>query len=405
MTQPTQVAEHRALSLQSLVRAMGPYEEWSARMADRPDLPGRIVARRPHPDRSDQDVLSKRLQIGADRALHVEHHLMVQCFGTLEVRRDHVVQLLEWFPGTDLDAFWRADGRAPLPPATAVWIARQILEAIAHAHAMGLAHGSLSPAHIRLETSGTVRVDFTLSVGHAPELGLTDYIDLRYAQSGAPPTPRPDADLYAIATMLFELLTNTTVDADRGPPSAHALVPSLPAEVDAPLAAAWAGQVDARGLASMLDHLFYATFGTDDEADGPARVADWLSSAHLVPGPLEDPSSEAPTDAPAEPTHVMHGHFTRAMLERNRPVEPQDFSPEDYPPSHPSTAGSTVSVKWGAPPNPALMTSPVFDPPSTSLPPPSLMPPAARPDPIRWLLLGFTVTFAALLLWRWFPGR
>ncbi len=443
------------------MRTVGPYEEWAATGVHRPDLPPRFIARRPHPDRPDQDVLSRRLRLGSDRALHVEHHLTVQCFGTLEVAPEQVVQLLEWFVGHDLEAVLRAEGLPRLAAPAALWTGRQILEALAHAHALGIAHGGLNPSHVRLEQSGAVRVDFTLSVSRGPAQGLTDYVDLRYAAKNPSAGPQPRADLYAVASILFELLTGQAVDRTTpGPWSARAVEPRLPPEVDAVLAAAWTGTSSARDLATMLDHLFYGTLGADDE-DGAPIVAAWLQKARRPSGPADDLAGETPTDRPKLSVATMHGYFTRAMMARDQPVEPQDFSAEDDETSRPSSVTDTTTPSWmhAQPPgltgwspdsedtaaaairdpqSPATAVAralpapgvPLYGPAPVRGPPPSLSPPhragapllmnsaydphslsvppmvrPARPSVILWMLLGFAVTFFMILVWSWLTPR
>jgi eukaryotic-like serine/threonine-protein kinase len=114
-----------------------------------------------------------------------------------------------------------------LQPRRALVIARQILEALAHAHAHGLVHRDLKPANVMLLEVGEGEhrhervklLDFGLVklVGDAPKL-LADELSTQAGMIfGTPAYISPEqalgrpvdarADLYSLATLLFEMLT------------------------------------------------------------------------------------------------------------------------------------------------------------------------------------------------------
>jgi eukaryotic-like serine/threonine-protein kinase len=141
------------------------------------------------------------------------------------------------------------DRAGTLPPGEAVRIAAAVCEALEVAHAAGLVHRDIKPANIILTGSevkvldfGIARVDGGTGVtGTAVLLGTAAYLSPEQA-SGRPAGPQ--ADLYALGCVLFEMLTGAPpfsaestvglayrhVHDDPGPPSA--LRPDVPARVD-----------------------------------------------------------------------------------------------------------------------------------------------------------------------------
>ncbi|MCB9535663.1 MAG: serine/threonine protein kinase [Myxococcales bacterium] len=120
----------------------------------------------------------------------------------------------ELAPGTPLDAL--IEREAPLEPRRAVFIAVQVLEALAEAHAQGIVHRDIKPSNVMVDTGDQVKV---LDFGVAR---LTEHVPGRNDLTGAMPvgTPlfmapeqtraeqvSPTADLYAVGAMLFVMLT------------------------------------------------------------------------------------------------------------------------------------------------------------------------------------------------------
>jgi serine/threonine-protein kinase len=140
---------------------------------------------------------------------------------------DRRALVLELVPGLTL-AERLAGGAIPL--AEALSIARQVAEALEHAHAHGIVHRDLKPANIKLAPDGVVKVlDFglgkplpaeaapgedvlsspTLSrtgIGSGVILGTAPYMSPEQAR-GQPADRR--ADIWAFGVILFEMLTGT----------------------------------------------------------------------------------------------------------------------------------------------------------------------------------------------------
>ena len=141
------------------------------------------------------------------------------------------------------------DQAGMLPAGEAVRIAAAVCEALEVAHAAGLVHRDITPANIVL-AGGQVKVlDFGIArvegatgvTGTAGVLGTAAYLSPEQA-SGRPAGPQ--ADLYSLGCVLFEMLTGAPpfaadsavglayrhVHDDPGPPSARR--PGLPARLD-----------------------------------------------------------------------------------------------------------------------------------------------------------------------------
>jgi eukaryotic-like serine/threonine-protein kinase len=141
------------------------------------------------------------------------------------------------------------DEGGPRPPGEAAGIAAAVCEALEAAHSAGLVHRDIKPANIML-SGGQVKVlDFGIARGGNPAgdtrtqaiLGTAAYLSPELASGGQ---AGPQADLYSLGCVLFEMLTGAPpftgdspvgiayrhVHSDPGPPSARR--PGVPAALD-----------------------------------------------------------------------------------------------------------------------------------------------------------------------------
>ncbi len=195
------------------------------------------------------------------------------------------------------------DQAGMLAPGEAVRIAAAVCEALEVAHAAGLVHRDITPANIVL-AGGQVKVlDFGIAraeggtgvTGTAVVLGTAAYLSPEQA-SGRPAGPQ--ADLYSLGCVLFEMLTGAPpfaadsavglayrhVHDDPGPPSACR--PGLPARLDQvtvrllakdPAARPASAAAARAGLLAVLapDVTAALTPLAGDPVRGPVRRARW----------------------------------------------------------------------------------------------------------------------------------
>ncbi len=135
--------------------------------------------------------------------------------------------VMEYLDGLDLEHLVREAG--PLPPGRVVHILRQVCEALAEAHGVGLVHRDIKPANILLSEVGGIPdyakvVDFGLvkDVTGSADTRLTSedvvagtpqYLAPETIRDGANSDPR--SDLYALGAVAYYLLTATPVFVGR----------------------------------------------------------------------------------------------------------------------------------------------------------------------------------------------
>ncbi len=131
--------------------------------------------------------------------------------------------VMEYLDGLDLERLVREEG--PLPPGRVIYILRQVCEALAEAHAVGLVHRDIKPANIVLSEYGGI-ADFAKVLDFGLVKDVTGSADARLTREDviagtpqylAPETIRdgtssdPRSDLYALGAVAYYLLTATPV--------------------------------------------------------------------------------------------------------------------------------------------------------------------------------------------------
>lgn len=171
-----------------------------------------------------------RFEREAKLAAHLDHPNVVSAsdYGRMDDGRFYLV--LEYVEGKELRSVLdQANG--PLPPARAIYIARQIVSALSRAHTLGIVHRDLKPQNIMLERrdgqDDFVRVlDFGLALlsrhldstgDEAQGLKTAPKITKTGEIFGTPPYMSPEqtvggatdirTDLYALGVLLYEMLT------------------------------------------------------------------------------------------------------------------------------------------------------------------------------------------------------
>jgi eukaryotic-like serine/threonine-protein kinase len=151
----------------------------------------------------------------------------------------HICQLYD--VGTNYVVFEYIDGaplKGPMPPAEALRIALQIVEALEEAHKNGIIHRDLKPGNILLTTRGAKVLDFGLAKQsregqRADDETQTSELTRAGGVLGTPAYMAPEqwqgkpadarSDIYAFGCVLYELLTGARPGRERAPVKPAAL--------------------------------------------------------------------------------------------------------------------------------------------------------------------------------------
>jgi len=277
----------------------------------------------------------------------------------------------EWGTGTSLDNLLAADG--PLPPRRAAWVASEITDVLAKAHALGHAHGRLNPENVLIDDLGAVRlIGFALEAalhGHEPHHQAdieTDCVDAA-------------AILYAALTGKWAGRTSSRVPAaptDHGrllrPRQVRAGVPRVLDDLcDSVL-----GQGAGVPRSAREQHAELTWYVGDSARVSPTSPIKPVALGSLAPAA---PEPEAPSEA-GDATQAMAAPDTESPTES--PTDAGTKNAEgttDHSPA-PQAPGEPAPTEPGLP---ALddwtsddWTKPREDP---APPPPPLEPPAPKP--------------------------
>jgi hypothetical protein len=194
-------------------------------------------------------IASLRFQAEAEAVARLQHANVVQIHAIGETDGLPFFEM-EYVGGGSLD---RAIAGTPWPARRAAALVEPLARAIAEAHRLGLIHRDLKPGNILLATDGTPKItDFGLAkslnldsglTGTGAILGTPSYMAPEQAE-GKAKRVGPLADVYALGTILYELLTGrppfkgATVletleqvkSAEPVPPSR--LVPGVPRDLE-----------------------------------------------------------------------------------------------------------------------------------------------------------------------------
>lgn len=163
-------------------------------------------------DWEDQGTGVKLLQREARAGLTVRHPHLVR-FLDAHVTRPPYFLVMEMLRGESLRRRLRRDYR--LDPATALWVARQTVEALGALHRAGFLHGDVKPDNIRLVDDGTA-ILIDLGFAHRPGenasflqqgyvLGTVNYLAPELC--GPAPAGDQSSDLFSLGVTLFEMLS------------------------------------------------------------------------------------------------------------------------------------------------------------------------------------------------------
>ncbi|MDH4220842.1 MAG: serine/threonine protein kinase, partial [Candidatus Aminicenantes bacterium] len=143
-------------------------------------------------------------------ARKVSHRNVCRMFDLGEEQGIHYITM-EFVPGEDLKNSITRIG--PLTPGKAISIAKQICKGLAEAHKLGVIHRDLKPQNVMIDSEGNARImDFGIArtlkgegiTADGVVIGTPEYMSPEQVE-GKEVDPR--TDIYALGTILYEMLT------------------------------------------------------------------------------------------------------------------------------------------------------------------------------------------------------
>ena len=162
------------------------------------------------PELMSRPGLAERFRSEAIVLARLQHPCIAALYG-LEKRGEEFVMVMEYVDGQTLDVVLAQQGTLAWPEATR--ITRAVLDALDHAHESGVIHRDIKPANVMITRAGRVKV---MDFGIARLVGAQRQTRTG-AAVGTPSYMSPEqllgqevdgrADVYAVATLLYELTT------------------------------------------------------------------------------------------------------------------------------------------------------------------------------------------------------
>lgn len=235
------------------------------------------------PEYTSDDDFIRRFRREAQAVASLSHPNIVSIY---DVGREDGIHYLvmEYVDGEDLKSVIRREGT--LAPDRAVQVARQISEALEHAHENNIVHRDVKPHNILLTKSGRPKLtDFGIAreataatVTHTDTIvGSVHYLSPEQARGEV---AGPKSDLYSLGVVLFEMLTGTVpysgdsaiavaikhIQEDPPPPSS--INPAIPKGLEQVIIRAMQKNPDHRyaSAAEMASHLSEALLDDTGEA-------------------------------------------------------------------------------------------------------------------------------------------
>jgi serine/threonine protein kinase len=199
----------------------GMAEVWRAEAVFEDGVRHPVAIKRVRPELATDDVFRSMFEDEARLGIALRHPNIVRVYDAREVAGTYIM-IMEFVDGTSLhDILARAHARgAPMPVATALFIARELAKALEYAHAacdadgrsLGVIHRDVSPHNLLLSTKGGVKLaDFGLADASVHETQLGEGMlggKLGYLAPEIlrrePTTSR--VDLFALGIVLWEML-------------------------------------------------------------------------------------------------------------------------------------------------------------------------------------------------------
>ncbi len=352
-----------------------------------PGEPEPVLLEHLHPDLAEHPTALGRFRRRAMLAGRLQHPNVLKTLGHEEADGQLVV-LSELCFGVGLHrVIERAQGGVPVPIFASV--ARRLLRALVHAHEakdasgkpLGLIHRHLAAPSVQMGFAGEVKLgDFTLALADVGSFRTAAGMAVGTVGAMSPEQVRgqsldPRSDLYAVSTLLYELLTGVPL-VPAGPRiemlRAVAEAPAPP--IDRPDLPPEVAEAVARGLEKAPDHRFSSArsyLGALEAALGPPDGNERDTLSAFVRSLLPDEEQSALDELGKLRAAMATLPSARAPSARSRPpTAPRlDDEPEAPEPSVMTMPGVAAA------PDPARLPVVSY---ALAAPPPAPEPPAPR---------------------------
>lgn len=176
----------------------------------------RVAVKQLRPEAAEQPELVEAFLAEARILAELDHPSVIRTRDLVQTDGQYAL-ILDLVNGVDLRRRLRADG--PLPPSVAADVVAQVADALSYVHQRGIVHGDIKPGNILVPVDGSPvrladfgiarRVPWATGRGEAERAthATPEYVAPEVV-SGEPPLP--NADVYALGIVLYELLCGRT---------------------------------------------------------------------------------------------------------------------------------------------------------------------------------------------------
>lgn len=322
------------------------------------------------PELTQQPALSERFRSEAIAMARVSHPNIAMLHG-LERHGDDLYMIMEYVRGETLEHVVQRAGK--LSWRRAAEILTSVLDALDHAHDMGVVHRDIKPANIMITRNGVVKV---MDFGIARMVGRNRQTQFGHAV-GTPTYMAPEqlrgedvdgrTDLYAVGAAFFELITGRMAfEADSDyqlmmmqlndpPPKPSSFERDVPASIDTIVLRAMEKKAENRFVSAaafksaLQDALREAPQVITDPQRAATPATRYADQTIPVTPPPPPPSSPPPPQAAratrlAEPQPVASGRGSTKPLQI--PITDEHTRPALGPTRAATAAASRPTREW-----------------------------------------------------------